>query len=89
MKYQLFYVTATTLLVSVLVLTLVPMSPVVLADDDDCWSRCATQRYECEDDAGNAYERCRRYGEEAACHQVYQRQMEVCYREYNDCTAGC
>lgn len=85
MKRQLIY--STIVLAPVVALALTLATPVTFADD--CRSRCATQKFECEDDAWRAYRRCLSYGEESACYQIYQRQLDVCEREHDSCKAGC
>lgn len=43
----------------------------------------------CSASAEAAYQRCRRYGEEAQCQYVYYFEMRICNREYSRCKAGC
>ena len=54
-----------------------------------CRASCWISFEYCSASAEAAYDRCRRYGEEAQCRYIYNFEMRICYREYSNCKAGC
>lgn len=75
------------LAVGVVVLTLLVSAPVeahtsgLLGLVLWCW----LEKRSCESDVEDSYELCRRHREEAQCQALYERQMSVCQRIYDDC----
>ena len=50
-----------------------------------CWAR-----YEwCFSAADSAYQRCKRYGEEAQCQFVFEYKKSICNRQYASCMDWC
>ena len=81
-------------LIATLMITLVMLQgpAATLSASSNYW-RCRAScwiRYQyCAAAVEAAYERCRRYGEEAQCRYAYNFGMRICDREYYYCRAGC
>lgn len=54
-----------------------------------CKKDCRITREDCIDAAYRAYTRCKRYSEEAQCRDDFNRQVDICWVEYDDCIQTC